>query len=307
MIDARPRGPGSDAPPGGPAVSFAGTIVIVNFNSGAYLSACLDSIAAHAPDAQAVVVDNCSTDGSERAAEGRSGVTLLRNAENVGFAKGVNQALASTSALLALLLNPDCRLGPDSLNPLESELREHPECAIAGPRILNDDGTVQGSARGDPDLLTGLFGRTTLLTRLLPGTRLAKRNVRLDIQQMKSGVSVDVDWVSGACMLARRRALEAVGGFDEGYFLYWEDADLCRRLRDAGHSIRYVSAATVVHAVGRSSRTARSLAITAFHQSAYRYYATHVARSQVQRWAAWLALMARCRVKILQDRFLPSS
>jgi GT2 family glycosyltransferase len=114
-----------------------------------------------------------------------------------------------------------------------------------------------------------------------------------------SGTSTEVEWVSGACMLCRRSALDVVGGFDERYFLYWEDADLCRRLRSCGITIRHVPASEVVHAGGQSSRTAQALAIRAFHSSAYTYYATHVARSALGRRFAWIVLEARCRLKLL--------
>src|SRR5262245_15301006 len=107
--------------------------------------------------------------------------------------------------------------------------------------------------------------------------------------------SVVVDWVSGACMLVRRSAFEAVGGFDERYFLYWEDADLCRRLRAHGYHVRYVPNATAVHSVGQSSKTVRARAIRAFHDSAYLYYETHVAPdSGVKRWLARVLLSLRC-------------
>jgi N-acetylglucosaminyl-diphospho-decaprenol L-rhamnosyltransferase len=109
--------------------------------------------------------------------------------------------------------------------------------------------------------------------------------------------------VSGACMMARRRALEAVGGFDERYFLYWEDADLCRRLRDRGFTTRYVPDTCVVHSVGGSSRSVRVLAVRAFHRSAYRYYASHVARSRVQQAFAWILLQARCHWKLQVARW----
>lgn len=291
-------------------MSFTGSVIIVNFNSGGYLAECLASIAAHAPEAHAVVVDNASVDGSDRVAASRPGrVELQRNQTNLGFARGVNQGLAHASGDAVLVLNPDCRLLPGAVDRLVAELAQHPECAIAGPQILNDDGSVQGSARGDPTLLTGLFGRSTLLTRLFPRSRLARRNVRIDatvINQSDQGdqaASSEVDWVSGACMLARREALEAAGGFDERYFLYWEDADLCRRLRDLGHSIRYVPAAWVTHTVGRSSRGAQTLATRAFHQSAYTYYATHVARTPLTRVPAWFLLTLRCRWKLLSNRF----
>jgi GT2 family glycosyltransferase len=103
-------------------------------------------------------------------------------------------------------------------------------------------------------------------------------------------------------MLARRAALEAVGGFDERYFLYWEDADLCRRLRARGHTTRYVPGGRVMHICGRSSQSARSAAIRAFHQSAFTYYATHVARGRLARAAAWLLLAGRCHWKLLASR-----
>jgi GT2 family glycosyltransferase len=119
----------------------------------------------------------------------------------------------------------------------------------------------------------------------------------LDPQIASAGASgAVVDWVSGACMLVRRRAFDAVHGFDERYFLYWEDADLCRRLRAHGFTIRYAPGATVVHRVGRSSRSVRSTALRAFHQSAYLYYATHVAprRFDPRRFAARALLAGRC-------------
>jgi GT2 family glycosyltransferase len=254
--------------------------ILVNYNAGDELRRGLQSIAseAHGMPWEAVVVDNASSDGSIGVVEEFTpAVRAICNRENVGFARGVNQALAATSAPLVLIMNPDCRLVAGAISALRAVLNEHDRCAIAGPRILNPDGSVQGSARGDPDMLTGLFGRTTVWRRLLPGFTAAKRNVVAE-EAIRSGASsVVVDWVSGACMLARRAALESVGGFDERYFLYWEDADLCRRLRDAGSHVRYVPGATAVHRVGHSSRTAQAAALRAFHESAYRYYATHVA------------------------------
>lgn len=149
-------------------------------------------------------------------------------------------------------------------------------------------------------MLTGLFGRSTALRRVLPNLAVSKRNV---IAGDAGDGSIEVDWVSGACMLARRSALERVNGFDERYFLYWEDADLCRRLRGQGYQIRYVPAATAVHRVGHSSREARSSAIRAFHESAYLYYSTHVApTASPRRFAAKVLLAARCWLMLQQSR-----
>ena len=274
------------------------TAVIVNYNAGAELRLALQSIAAELGDAawEAVVVDNASTDGSaEIALEFQPHATLIRNAHNVGFGRAVNQALAVAQAPLALIMNPDCRLEPGAIAQLTRELNRHPSCAVTGPRILDPDGAEQGSARGDPNMVTGLFGRSAALRRLLPGLGVSERNV-VPSSAVPQGESLPVDWLSGACMLARVSEMRDVKGFDERYILYWEDADLCRRLRKAGRHVRYVPSATAVHRVGHSSSKVRVPALKAFHASAYLYYATHVApgTANPKRLLARAVLAARC-------------
>lgn len=274
-------------------------VVIVNFNAGDELDATLASLPAGLQGLpwEAVVVDNASSDGSERAVERTANpqVHLIRQPANEGFARGVNAGIAATTAPLVLVLNPDCVLAPGAAQQLKAELERHAGCAIVGPRILDPDGTLQQSARGDPTLMTGLFGRRGTWSRRFPETRVARRNLAAEDAVRSNATSVVVDWVSGACLLARRDALAAVGGFDERYFLYWEDADLCRRLRKASWHVRYVPGATVTHQVGRSSHSARGLAVREFHRSAYRYYVTHV----IPQWwhpgrpVAWAILSAR--------------
>jgi len=280
--------------------------VLVNYNAGGELVRALRSIADEMGRQvwEAVVVDNASSDGSAAAvADFAPMVRLIQNAENVGFSRGVNQGLAASTAPVVLIMNPDCRLVAGAVAALHGVLDAYPECAVAGPRILNPDGSVQGSARGDPDMLTGLFGRRALLRRLVPSLAVAKRNVVVD-EIIRSGrQSAEVDWLSGACMLARRSALESIGGFDERFFLYWEDADLCRRLRAKGLHVRYVTGATAIHRVGQSSRTARTFAIRAFHDSAYLYYATHVApaRFNPKRVLARAILNTRCWLQVVRS------
>ena len=273
--------------------------ILVNYNAGPELRRALQSIADELSgrDWEAVVVDNDSVDGSGAIAhEFAPAVRLLHNVDNVGFGRGVNQGMAATTAPVVLIMNPDCRLVPGAVRVLEEELRTHPECAIVGPRILDPDGAVQGSARGDPDMFTGLFGRTALLRKLMPGLSLSRRNVVSPAAMPSGSVSVAVDWLSGACMLTRRAAFERVHGFDERYFLYWEDADLCRRLRAFGYHIRYVPGAVAVHSVGHSSRHVRQSATRAFHESAFLYYTTHVVRGRrhPKWWIARILLSARC-------------
>jgi len=276
-------------------VKPAFSAVLVNYNSGGELRSALESIDRESAGPwEGVVVDNASTDGSERTAVAFESTQLLRNRENVGFGRGVNQGVAACTADRILIMNPDCQLATGALPPLMAVLDADPRCAIAAPRILDPDGSPQGNARGDPDMLTGLFGRTSTLRRSLSGLDVARRNV------ITADAPTEVDWVSGACMLVRRDALASVGGFDERYFMYWEDADLCRRLRDRGYTILYVPGSSAVHQVGQSSRTARASSIRAFHDSAYLYYATHVAPGALnpKRWIAHALLGARCWWKL---------
>ena len=271
--------------------------VIVNYNAGQALLEAVRSLASdRRVEWETVVIDNLSTDGSADAVEvAAPDVRVVRNAENVGFGRAVNQGLRATQAAFVLFMNPDCVLESGATGMLADVLRQHPDCALVGPKILDPDGRVQGSARGDPDMLTGVFGRTSVLRRLLPGATLSQRNV-VNVDDASIKGSLVVDWVSGACMLARRSAIDRVGGFDERYFLYWEDADLCRRLRTAGFHVRYAPAAVAVHQVGRSSATAPAASIRAFHRSAYLYYATHVAPGawNPKRLLARALLAARC-------------
>jgi GT2 family glycosyltransferase len=268
-------------------------VVIVNYNAGPELASALQSVADEIGSRgwEAVVVDNASIDGSsDLALVVAPHARVVRNAVNVGFGRGVNQGVAASTAPVILVMNPDCRLEHGALAMMRAELEGRQRCAIVGPRVLDPDGSEQGSARGDPDMLTGLFGRTGLLRNLLPSSSVSRRNV------VTNGQSATVDWVSGACMLVRRAAFDEVGGFDGRYFLYWEDADLCRRLRARGHEIRYVPTATAVHRVGHSSKTARAASIRAFHESAYLYYSTHVAPGALnpKRALARMLLAARC-------------
>jgi len=256
-------------------------VIVVNFNTGDETVGCIAS-ALHdlgAVTSEVIVVDNASSDGSAQLFGGDSAITLIANDTNRGFGTAVNQAAKVTTAPLLWILNPDCRVLPGAYRALLDTLERHSECAIAAPQLLNADGSVQASARGEPDAWTGLFGRHGLLTKFFPASTAARRNLPA-ADLVASGVdSAEVPWVMGAAMLVRREPFDRVGRFDERYFLYWEDADLCRRLRTAGCTTRYVPRARVKHPGGTSAKTASRLAIRAFHESAYRYYATHVVRS----------------------------
>ena len=263
------------------------SVVVVNRNSGAQLRANLDALFANMPgNWEVAVVDNRSSDGSEGFATKRgANCLLIRNRRNRGFGAAVNQGLAKTRGPLVLIVNPHCLIEPGTVGTLAKALGSHDDCAVAGPRVF-----------GDPRLALSAFGRSSLLARLFPRAGMTPGSLS-DAELEMPGLAVEVDWVSGACMLARRAALRAVGGFDERYFLYWEDADLCCRLRGAGWTVRYVPEARVQHVTGGPRRQAAPSAVRAFHDSAFLYYATHVApgRWNPKRWMARSLLRTRCR------------
>jgi N-acetylglucosaminyl-diphospho-decaprenol L-rhamnosyltransferase len=281
-------------------------VIVVNFNASALARRCVESAAADlgARAWQAIVVDNASSDAPRDTLAGLPRTTLVANTTNAGFGAAVNQAAARSRAPLLWILNPDCLVHPGAFAALEQTLAAHPDCAIAAPQLLDADGGVQASARGNPTAWTGLFGRNTLLTKVFPSAAMARRNLPAR-DLVEAGVdSAPVDWVMGAAMLVRRQMFEDAGGFDPGYFLYWEDADLCRRLRLRGWTTRYVPRARVTHDGGVSARSASALATRAFHRSAYRYYATHVVPSPWHplRWMAWTALTGRSWWRVARRR-----
>jgi GT2 family glycosyltransferase len=273
------------------------SVVIVNYQSYDELRTCLASLQRASGEPSVIVVDHAS---NEIAADAMSrdfpDVHLLRVAGNEGFAAGVNRGAREARGPFILLLNPDCVVEPSACATLADWMRAHPDVGAAGPRIHNADGTVQATARRFPDLTTGIAGRSSWLTRLLPGNPLSRRN----LPGRDNGTDpIEVDWVSGACLIARRDAFDAIGGMDEGFFLYWEDADFCRRLNEAGWRTMYLPAASATHVGGRSSRHSADASLEAFHRSAFRLYWKHA--SAPARLLAPLVLGAlRLRLTIMK-------
>jgi GT2 family glycosyltransferase len=250
-------------------------VLIVNYRSYDELGRCLESLEAERPALRQVVVVDHESDAAavSQLARRFPWVGLIGRDTNEGFATGVNVAARATGAPYLLLLNPDCVVAASTCDSLRAFLESHRDVAVVGPRIRNADGSVQPSARRFPDLTTAVAGRSSWLTRMLPGNPLSQHN--LPARDPSASSPVDVDWVSGACMLVRRDAFEAVGGLDEGFFLYWEDADFCRRLKGAGWRTMYMPSATAVHVGARSSRHAARASLEAFHKSALRLYRKH--------------------------------
>jgi hypothetical protein len=256
-----------------PSIATA-DVIIVNYRSYPELIRCLESIEPERGRLERVlVVDHeCDVETAGRVVRRFPWIQLVERDTNEGFATGVNVGARLGTAGALLILNPDCVVEPGACERLVDFLWARPDTAAAGPRIVNSDGTLQGSARRFPSLTTAIAGRSSWLTRAFPRNPLSRWN----LPAFDAGdAPLYVDWVSGACMLVRRDAFELVGGMDQRFFLYWEDADLCRRLHTAGWRVAYYPGATVIHAGGRSSIHAEAASLIAFHRSAYALFRKH--------------------------------
>ncbi len=249
-------------------------IVVVNHNTGDYLARCIASIASSAGElgTEIVVVDNASSDGSaERASP--AGVRLIRNPDNRGFARAANQGIAATEAPMILLLNPDAEVVGGSLEALVKVARERPQAGAIGVLVRNPDGSIQPSARRVPRL-----GEALAHAFLGPVWRRNPWTRSYTMADWDRATEREVEWVSGSAMLLRREALEAVGAFDQGYFMYVEDVDLCTRLRRAGWQVLFSPELEVVHQIGVSTLGQRGRMAFAHSDSIYRYFSKHRAR-----------------------------
>ncbi len=260
-------------------------VIVVAYRSGPALADLLASFELHEGSRGAClvhVVNNGPEEPqlTEWARKGR--LQLYQNSWNQGYARAVNRVLASCRGDFTLIVNPDVRWTMPMVESLCRFMKEHEKVGIVGPKILNEDGTLQGSARSFPTWNTALFGRSSFMTRFFPSNALSRANVR-DEELAGRGSYASVDWVSGACLFVRRQAVEEVGGMDERFFLYWEDADWCRRMWAAGWQVVYWPKVSVVHTGGVSSRERAFASLTAFHRSAVHYYVKY--RSRDLQWA----------------------
>lgn len=275
--------------------------IIVNYHAYEELDRCLTALERFEPGVDLVVVDHDARQDAVTALRARHPrATILPNAGNPGFGAGINRGARETAADRLLFINPDAMVEQPVVAALDAILREQADVAVVGPLVRESDGSIQASARRFPGYSTVFGGRTTWLTRLLPGNRLTMRNL-LTGPHVRDPIVVD--WVSGACMLVRREAFDAVGGFDEAFFLYWEDADLCRRLYSAGWRTIYQPRVAVRHVTGQSSRHAPAASVRAFHDSVFRYFLKHTPAPG--RWTAplvWLALRVRLALKLARAR-----
>jgi len=278
------------------------SVLIVGYHAYDELDRCLASLAVHEPGAEVIIVDHDAdeTRGSALAAS-HPGVTYVARRTNPGFGAGVNDAARLATAPMLLFLNPDVELRTPVVRTLIACLESHDHAAIVGGRIREADGSLQASARRFPDLSTAFGGRTSWLTRISPDNPISRRN--LSNSHVSPDAALKVDWVSGAFTMVRADVFRELGGFDERFFMYWEDSDLCLRALRAGWTTMYEPRAEVVHLTGRSSRHAPVRSLMAFHVSAFRHYWKHGSRlARVLAPVALAGLTARFVIRLAGSR-----
>jgi GT2 family glycosyltransferase len=242
------------------------TAIVVNYNAGGHLLDCVRSLRAEDVD-EIIVVDNDSADGSsDSMLRAEPSVVVHHTGGNLGFGAGANRGAALATGDLLLVMNPDTVAEPGMVKVLVEALDRDRGIGIVGPRVENSDRTVYPSARAFP-ALGDAIGHA-FLGFVAPANRFSRRYKLLDWDH---ATARDVDWVSGTALMVRRETWDRLGGFDEGYFMYVEDVDLCWRAWRAGWRVTYEPEARLVHAIGVSSDQAPYRMIAAHHRSLWRF------------------------------------
>lgn len=271
-------------------------IVIVSYNARRHLESCLDALLRTPPSRahEVIVVDNASQDGSAEMVAARQGVSLVRNSENLGFARANNRAIRATTADAILLLNSDTEMPPGGVDALCAVLDGDPNIGVAGPRLTD--------AAGVPELSFGRMmtpfneARQKLVSHLARG---GFAPARAWVRHATSSRRV-VDWVSGACLLVRRQTAVDAGLLDERYFMYAEDVDFCQAVRLLGQLVVFDPVCSVIHHGGASAATAAAATHEAYRRSHLAFYRKHHPR-----WAPWLEIYLRARGQLPSDTSRP--
>lgn len=260
------------------------TVVVVTYSPGHHLDEFLASLAdAHDRRPPVIVVDNGSVDGSTERAARIPGVEVINTGSNLGFGAAANIGIRRAATPWVLVANPDVVWDAGSLRALLEATGRWPNAAAVGPAIVTPEGGLYPSARLLPSLGTG--AGHAILGSVWP-TNPWTRTYRAELGSVNERTT---GWISGSCMLLRRDALKRVGGFDPGYFMYFEDVDLCARLHDAGYDVVYAPAAVVTHHQGHAASREPGRMVAEHHRSAYRYLASRY------RGAKWLPLRLALR------------
>lgn len=279
-------------------------IVIVNYNTGAYLERCLSSLERHRGDValDVLVIDNASHDGSHlEAVAAHPWVRLIVNPTNVFLSPAWNQGIRETSAPYVLLLNPDTEWWAGTLGDYVRIAQAHPSAGVVGPLVRNSDGTVYESGRPFPSVVDAVGH--ALLGSMRPANPFTRRYL---LHGWDRTTERQVDWVSGCCMLLPRTVFDEVGLLDEGFPLFGEELDFATRLRDAGCTVLFTPDVEIVHEIGVSRGHSREMLLM-HSASVYRYYRKHRAGGwrRATLPAALAVLRLRVELEALRGRISP--
>lgn len=268
-------------------------IAIVNYNTREYLRTCLNSIFAEKSSDCVIVVDNASADGSAAMVkETCPAVVLIENVDNKGFGAAANQAIRLSTAKYVLLLNSDTELMPGSVARLVDYLEHNPRVAIAGPRLVNTDGSLQKSTYPMP-IPVDLFFDASNLPHLMSKIPLLRE---LSLRTWAHNRTRAVPWLTGAAMAIRRLAFDQVGGFDETFYVYYEETDLCFRLAKRGWEVHFLPSSQVAHVGGASTHQQMSDTIVQFYSSLAHFYRVHYSRARMAQLVRLVKLIALGRL-----------
>lgn len=268
-------------------------IIVVNYNSGGYILSCLKSIYQqdNARDYRVTVFDNGSADGSlARARRIYPDADFESSPTNLGFARAVNYVLKRTEAPYALLVNPDVVVLPGTIDRMRDFMDKNNSCGILGAEILNADGITQPTCRRFPTYYNMVFGRRSIFRRLLPNNPVTRQYMYLDQDRKKPQ---KVDFLEGSLMMIRRRALADTGLFDEDFFLYMEDADLCLRMANRGWETWWLPKAYAIHFRGENFRKDNIRPMRHHSQGIYKFFLKHRRPGALSRALLKLSLFLR--------------
>lgn len=247
------------------------SITICSWNTKEDLRACLASLQLVQDEAnfEVIVVDNNSADESAEMVEAEfPWVRLLKMSRNLGFTGGQNHAMENRLGHHALMLNSDTIVHKGAIATLMYYIAQHPEVGMVGPRLLNTDGSLQYSCRRFPNPVAALF-RNTPIGKLFPNNKFTRDYL---MQDWNHDSEREVDWVSGAALLATGEVIERIGLLDPEYFMFCEDVDWCWRCWETGLKVVYLPSSVITHAIGRSTDKAPNRMIGRFHKSMLRFY-----------------------------------
>jgi len=252
------------------------SVIIVNYNVKEFLQNLLHSIEKSSSNIskEIIVIDNASDDGSvEVIKEKFPSIKLIENKINFGFGRANNQGLAIAKGKYILFINPDCIVSEDTIDKMIFFFESHPECGLAGCKILNSDGTLQLACRRSfPGPWTS-FTKVTGLSNLFPKSRIF---ARYNLTYLDENKTYEVDAVSGSFMMIRREVYEKVGGFDEQFFMYGEDLDLCYRIQKSGFKVFYVHTTQVIHYKGESTKRSNLDETKLFYDAMHLFVKKHL-------------------------------